>query len=94
MWYNYIILLLAMFTGILQLFGAVNTRNKFCRNLKCAYAVSLFIASFIIVLMEIVQESEYGYAMALVSVVFTIMVGSIVRIINIMKKMECPPSEY
>jgi len=86
---NHIILLLAITSVLAQVWGA-RIEKRPCNRVKYAYAVSLSIVALLIFLMETVEETEYGYAMALLVILFQVLVGSVVRVLHLNRR----PKEY
>jgi C4-dicarboxylate transporter len=88
MWYNYAIFTLALVAAGFQVWGA-HLVERPCKYYKYAYAFTLSIASLFVFLMEIVEESEFGYAMALVVVLFHILIGAVARVVTIKRGNGC-----
>ena len=86
---NVIIFSMAVIAAIAQILGA-RIEPRPCKHIKYAYALSLFIAALFVFMMEIVEESEYGYAMALFVILFQVLVGAVVRYLHLKRK----PKEY
>lgn len=79
MWYNYAILLLAFMSIVLQIRSS-RLECRSCTIVKYIYIVGLCLSMLFVVFMEMLYESEFGYAMALVMVLFHLVLGTVYRI--------------
>lgn len=71
----------------MQLWGA-RLETASYRWIKISYAVSLGIVAVLIWFLEVQTEEEFGYAIALMLIIFNMFLGSLVRLIYLQSSYE------
>jgi len=84
-WYDVAILLMSLTGAILQFWGA-KLDSQPCRTIKIAYGISLSILFFLTLFMKIITNLHGVFQYATVLLLFTIICGSTVRLLELRNK--------